>query len=462
MSALHALAATELLALYRRGDASPVEVTRAVLAHVDRWEPHLKATYALDADKALAQARESEARWRRGEPHALDGVPVTIKENIATESQPVPLGSAATELVASTWDAPPAARMREAGAVLVAKTTMPDYGMLSSGTSSFHPLTRNPWHLACNPGGSSAGAGAAAAAGYGPLHIGTDIGGSIRLPACWCGVFGLKPSLGRIPIKPSYAGRVAGPMTRSVTDAALMLRTLVQPDWRDSMSLPPEPIDWLDLERDVKGLRIGLLRDAGWGLPVEREVLGAVDAAATAFGAAGARVDEVKPFTTREMAEGIERFWQLRLWLDLVALPAARRALALPFIVAWAERGATLTGEQVFRGQAQMQAMRDAAVAACQPYHAVLSPVTPVVSFPAEWPAPTNDPSRSLEHIGFTLPYNMSEQPACSVNAGYASNGMPIGLQIAGRRFDDLGVLRIARAFERMRPAQRAWPEPPG
>ncbi len=157
-------------------------------------------------------------------------MPITIKENIATKGVPVPLGTAATELVPAAADAPAAARVREAGAIVLAKTTMPDYGMLSSGRSSFHPLTRNPWNLAWNPGGSSAGAGAAAAAGYGPLHLGTDIGGSVRLPACWNGIFTLKPSLGRVPVDPPFLGRVVGPMTRTVEDAALLMAELSKPD----------------------------------------------------------------------------------------------------------------------------------------------------------------------------------------------------------------------------------------
>lgn len=227
MTALHTLTATELSAAYAQRTLSPKEVTMAVLQHIERWEPHIAALWWHEPDQALAQAAASEARWLRGEPlDALDGVPITLKENIATRGVPVPLGCAATELAPAAEDAPPAARLREAGAVLVGKTTMPDWGMLSSGLSSFHALSRNPWDTALNPGGSSAGAGAAAAAGYGPIHLGTDIGGSIRLPAHWCGVVGLKPSLGRIPIKPPYAGRVAGPMTRSVADAALAMRVL--------------------------------------------------------------------------------------------------------------------------------------------------------------------------------------------------------------------------------------------
>src|SRR6195952_5373409 len=209
--ALHELSAATLVDLYRRREVSPVEVARSVLGHVERWEQHAHALYLLRPEHVIEQAQRSEARWLRGEPLGLiDGVPVTIKDNIATRGDPTPLGTAACELVPASADAPPAARVREHGAVILAKTTMPDYGMLSSGLSSFHPLTRNPWNLSRNPGGSSAGAGAAAAAGYGPLHVGTDIGGSIRLPAGWCGVFGLKPSNGRVPIKPPYAGRVAG------------------------------------------------------------------------------------------------------------------------------------------------------------------------------------------------------------------------------------------------------------
>ena len=459
---LHDLTAVDLLAAFRSKSLSPLDVMRDVLAHVDEWEPHLRATYELDADTALAQAKASEARWLAGTPLGpLDGVPLTLKENIATHGVPTPLGSAATQLVPATQDAPPAARLREAGAVCFSKTTMPDYGMLSSGLSSFHPLTRNPWDLRKNPGGSSAGAAAAAAAGYGPLHVGTDIGGSVRLPAGWCGVFALKPSLGRIPIHPPYAGRVAGPMTRTVGDAALLMATLSLPDVRDTMSLPYQTIAWQQLDRDVRGLKLGLLMDAGWGDPVEPEVRAAVLAAARAFEAAGAIVEPMQPFMGRAMVDGMDDFWRQRSWLDISAMSEARRAKVLPYIVEWARGGAGLSGERVFRGYSQMGAMRDAAVAACRPYDFVLSPTSPMPAYAAELPAPANDPARPFEHIAFTLPYNMSEQPAASINAGYTADGLPIGLQIIGARFDDLGVLQLARAWEQMRPAQRAWPAPP-
>ena len=462
-AALHAAGAAELGALYRSGEAMPVEVLEAVLGRIDAWEPHLHATYALDADAARAQATASQARWRVGRPLGpLDGIPVTIKENIATRGVPVPLGTAATALVPAERDAPPAQRLREAGAVIVCKTTMPDYGMLSSGLSSFHALTRNPWDLTKGPGGSSAGAGAAAAAGCGPIHLGTDIGGSIRLPASWCGVVGFKPSHGRIPIDPPYAGRVAGPMARSVADCALAMRVLSQPDARDATRLPWQDINWDRLERDPKSLRIGLLLDAGWGLPTDREIADAVRDAAAAFERAGAIVEPIAPFMTRAMADGMDDFWRTRAWLDIAALPDVRRARVLPFIVEWARGGAGLSGERVFTGYSQMALMRDAAVRACEPFDAVLSPTAPIPAFAAQLASPTDDPARPFEHIAFTLPYNMSEQPALSINCGHTEAGLPIGLQIAGRRFDDLGVLQIARLWEQMRPPQRAWPQPPG
>jgi len=461
MADLHQLGAEELAALYRRRKASPVEAVRAVLAHIERCEPDLHALYAFDPDAALVAACASEARWADGQPlSGLDGVPGTLKENIATRGTPVPVGTAASLLTPAAEDAPPAARWREAGAVLLAKTTMPDYGMLSSGLSSFHALARNPWDLSKNPGGSSAGAAAAAAAGYGPLHVGTDIGGSIRLPAGWCAVFGLKPSLGRIPIKPPYAGRVAGPMTRTVRDAALLMNELSKPDWRDTMSLPYQPIEWTALERDVKGLRLGLQLDAGWGLALEPEVRDAVVAAAQSFERAGAIVEPMPAFSTRAMIDGMDRFWRMRSWLDMQALPSERRDKVLPYIRQWADGGARLTATEVFDGYSQMGALRDAAVAACQPFAFVLSPVSPVPTFAAEWAGPTNDPERPLEHIAFTLPYNMSEQPAASINCGYTSSGLPIGLQIIGHRHDDLGVLQMAHAYEQMRPTQRPWPMP--
>lgn len=465
MTELHAMSAAELVLAFGQRKLSPVEVTQAVLAHIDRWEPHLHATWLLRPEHALAQARASQARWLRGAPCGpLDGVPVTLKDNIATQGDPLPLGTAATDLTPAPADAPPAARLREAGAVVVSKTTMPDYGMLSSGLSTFHALARNPWDLRKTPGGSSAGAGAAAAAGYGPLHLGTDIGGSLRLPAGWCGIFSLKPSLGRVPIDPPYTGRAAGPMTRSVADAALMMATLSRPDARDSMSLPPQSVDWHDFDHGtevLRGLRIGLLIDAGCGLPLEPEVRDAVEAAARVFERAGAIVEPMKPFFTRAMLDGMDHFWRMRTHMDLAALRPEKQGKVLPFIQQWGDSAATLSGTHMFTAASQFHATRVATVHACNAFDYVISPTSPVPAFDAELPSPTNDPRRPLEHIAFTVPFNMSEQPAASINCGHTAAGLPIGLQIAGRRFDDLGVLRVSRAFELLRGPQRPWPEPP-
>ena len=462
---LHALTATEMVAAYRTRALSPVEVAQAVLAQVERWEPHLQALFLLRPERVLEQARASQARWQRGEPLGpIDGVPVTLKDNIATQGDPTPLGTRAVTSTPAPADAPPAARVRESGAVILAKTTMPDYGMLSSGLSSYHALARNPWDLRKTPGGSSAGAGAAAAAGYGPLHVGTDIGGSLRLPAGWCGIFTLKPSLGRVPIDPPYTGRAAGPMTRTVADAALFMQVLSRPDARDSMSLPDQAIAWDAFDagaEKLQGLRIGLLLEAGCGLAVHGDITQAIEGAARLFERAGAQVTLMKPFMTQAMLDGMDHAWRMRSHVDLQALTPQARDTVLPYIRAWADSAAGMSGEAAFRALSQFHATRVATVAACQPFDYVISPVSPVPAFDAEWASPTNDPLRPLEHIGFTVPFNMSEQPAASIPCGDAASGLPIGLQIVGQRFDDLGVLQVARAYEHLRGTQRPWPQPP-
>jgi aspartyl-tRNA(Asn)/glutamyl-tRNA(Gln) amidotransferase subunit A len=457
------MSAAALLKAYRSRALSPVEAIQDVLMRIAAFEQHIQATYLLAPERALEEARASEQRWQRGEPVGpLDGVPTTIKDNIATKGEPVPLGTAASELKPAPADAPPAARLREAGAIIFAKTTMPDYGMLSSGLSSFHPLTRNPWNLTRNPGGSSAGAGAAAAASYGPLHLGTDIGGSVRLPAGWCGLVGFKPSAGRVPIDPPYYGRVAGPLTRSVGDAALMMATLAQPDVRDYMSLPPENLDWQLEPLKLAGLRIGLLLKVGCGYPTSAPIRAALEAAALDFAAAGAVVEPLPPFLAQDMLDGLDRFWRMRAFADFRTTPPERRAKILPFIRAWGESAADFGGEAIFHGFSQILTMRKAAVTATQSYDFVIAPTAPITAFAAELASPSDNPLDPFPHIGCTVAFNMSEQPAVSINCGYSDEGLPIGMQIVGRRFDDIGVLRVAAAFESMRAGTaRPWPEPP-
>ncbi|MEI8144524.1 MAG: amidase [Alphaproteobacteria bacterium] len=463
MTDLADLSAASLAKAYATKALSPVDVAKAVLARIETAEPKLNAMYRIHREEALAAAKASERRWLAGAAlSAIDGVTVTVKENLATAGDPTPVGVPIADMTPAATDSPVPARLREAGAVILGKTTMPDYGMLSAGLSSLHGVTRNPWNLSQNPAGSSSGAGAAGAAGYGPLHIGTDIGGSIRLPACHCGLFGLKPSLGRVPISPPFMGRVAGPMTRSVKDAAILMTVISRPDLRDFMSLPFEDEDYArGLDRiTVKGLRVGLMTKLGAGLKAEAAVVKAAEAAALALEKAGAIVEPLGSILDAKMLDGMCRFFEQRSAADLKKLPAAKRAKLLPYIVQWAtHRADGATADVLMAAYLQVQAMREQTVRMTHAFDFVISPVAPIITYPAEWHSPTNDPTKALEHIPFTLPANMSEQPAASVPWSYdPKSGMPIGVQVMGRRFDDRGVMRLSRLLETLRPKQKPWP----
>jgi len=449
------LSAVEMLDGYRHKFFSPTEVMEAVQRRIAAREPVVKALWAADPERASAEAKESTKRWAGDAPMgALDGVPITLKENIATKGTPLPLGSAATVLQPADYNAPPALRVKEAGAILLGKTTMPDLGMLSSGLSSFHALTSNPWNPLWNPGGSSAGGGAAAASGYGPLHVGTDIGGSLRLPASWNGIVSLKPSNGRVPIDPPYFGRAAGPLTRTVGDTALLMSVLSIPDRADYMSLPPADIDWGAVNRGtVNGLRIGLHLDAGAGMPVEPHTRNAVIAAAKLFEQAGAHVEPLPPFFSADALHDLDLFWRVRGWVDYCAMAPERQKLLLPFISDWVHGGKDVPSTTLMRCVSRKLEVLKLTQRATEKFDLVLSPVSPVPTYPVDWPMPSNDVTRAMDHIAFTVPYNMSEQPAVSINAGFTPDGKPIGVQISGRRFCDLEVLQAAAWYESARPA---------
>src|SRR4051794_3648417 len=240
-----AMSAAALAEAYAAGRLSPSEAAEDVIARINEREPVLNAFYVFDAEAVRAEAAASSARWAAGAQRSpLDGVPVTVKENILRRGVPVPAGTALPNPPVARENAPIVDRLEEAGLVILGSTTMPDYGMLSSGVSSRHGITRNAWDPSLTPGGSSAGAGAAAAAGYGPLHVGTDIGGSVRLPATWAGLAALKPSPGLIPLHEPYTGRAAGPITRSIDDAALLMAVIGRPDRRDYSSRPYPAMHW--------------------------------------------------------------------------------------------------------------------------------------------------------------------------------------------------------------------------
>lgn len=450
---LAALSAVELRAGYAATGFSPVEVHAAVQARINRLEPTINALSAHDPDASAAAARDSEARWQRGKPLGpLDGIPVTVKENLARVGIPMRFGCAGTEPVWPVRDAPVVERLAETGAVLVGSTTMPDWGMLSSGVSSLHGLTRSPADPDLTTGGSSAGAGAATAAGYGPVHVGTDIGGSIRLPAAWLGVVGYKPSFGRVPLDAPYLGRAAGPLTRTVPDAALALSVLSRPDVRDWSALPPAQLDWSLDGATVEGLRVGLLLDAGCGMPCRADVRSAVAEAAAVFEAGGAAVEPMTGWLGATMLADVDLFWRVRSLVDLRRMPPQRREQVLPYAAQWALGGQSASGTRVLEAYQSILAMRATTVAETTAYDLVLSPVAPVPAFPAHWSMPWgDDPGVAMAHIGFTVPFSMSGQPACSVPAGRLGDGREVGLQIAGRRFDDVGVLRAAAWFEAAR-----------
>lgn len=459
------LTATDLVHAYASGDLSPVEVLRDIADVICAREPELNAFWQLDLDGAAAAARESESRWRRGEPAGpIDGVPVTLKENLGRVGVPMPAGNAGVEPVVPTRSCPVAERVEESGGVVLGSTVMPDWGMLSSGVSSLHGITRSPWNPALTTGGSSSGAGAAAAGGYGPLHVGTDIGGSIRLPGTWLGLTTLKPSAGRVPLDTPYLGRVAGPMTRSARDAALLLSVISRPDPRDWTSLPPTDLGAvLPAEPlDVRGLHVALHVDAGCGLPLDPEVRTAVERAAQVFRDAGAEVTPLHPFMTPRMLRDLDEFWRVRSLTDFDALGPEARERVLPFIRRWVLSVRDVDGPSVMRDYASIMALQQATVAATEAYDLVLSPVAPVAAFPAEWPMPWGDSDEGMAHIGFTVPYNMSGQPAASVNCGFTADRRTIGLQVSGRRFDDVGVLRAVDWYEQRRgtEATPVWPIP--
>ena len=463
MTDLADLTAVDLAHAFAAGESSPVEALQAVRARIDAWEPTINALWHRDDVQADRQARAAEERWRAGEPLSpLDGVPVTIKENLATAGVPTPLGSHASILTPAPRDAPAAARLKEAGAVLVAKTTMPDFGMLTSGVSTKHGTTRSPWNPEWNPGGSSSGAAAATVAGYAPINIGTDIGGSVRLPAAFTGVVGHKPSFGRVPVNPPYYARVAGPLTRTVADAARAMAVLSQPDDVDFMSLPPQDLDWEDLEMRVAGARIALALDAGAGMPTDPEVARAAQSAASTLAQAGAHVEPIGPLITDAMLSGLDRFWRMRSLRDLRALPPENQARMLPYLREWMDAAADRTGMELFEDFSQLEAISIAARDAIDGFDYILCPVAPVPTFSADLPSPTADPSRALEHIAYTVTFSISGHPAISVPWTTTADGRPIGIQLVGRRFADVPVLALGAACERLRPELPPWPAPPG
>lgn len=442
------LSAGELAAAYAEKNLSPVEVAEAVCARAAAREPELNALYLFDAEQVRAVARRSEQRWAAGNPRGrFDGVAATIKENIAWHGRPMPGGTALPDPPVPPQNAPITDRLLEAGVVIVGVTVMPDWGMLSSGVSSRHGITRNAWNPALTAGGSSSGAGTAAAAGYGPWHVGSDIGGSIRLPGTWQGLATLKPSAGLVPLDVPYHGRAAGPLCRTVDDLALLMRLLARPDWRDYTARPYPAQDWR-LAWAPAGRRIGLQLDAGSGEPVDDAVKAAVTAAAGLFAEAGAEIIELDGFCPPDALAGVDAFWRARSLADLEDQPPELRKQVLPYIVRWCEAAAAYSAAQTVRNYNKMAEIAKLTRLGSSGIDLVLSPVTPAPAFPAHHEMPHDNPDLPMAHISFTLPYNMSGQPAGTVNCGRTGDGRFIGLQIAGQLGADAVTVAAMRWFE--------------
>jgi aspartyl-tRNA(Asn)/glutamyl-tRNA(Gln) amidotransferase subunit A len=455
------LPATRLVSLYQHKKLSPVEVVGETLQRLERYEGALNAFVLYDPDAAMAQARASEARWHKGEPQGLlDGVPVAIKDTLLTRGWPRLMGSRTVD-PSQAWDedAPVPARLRAEGAVFFGKTTTPEFGWKGVTDSPVTGVTRNPWDLDRTPGGSSGGSAAAVLAGISPLAVGTDAGGSIRIPASFCGIFGLKPTFGRVAGYPPGAfGDVAhvGPMARTVEDAALMLDAIKGPDSRDWHSLPDDGIAYRHRvgEGSLKGKRVALSPTLGFAEPAP-PVRAAVEHGAEVFARLGAEVEPADPFTASPMpifeTLALGGFWAL-----LRAQTPQAIAVMDPGLVEMCRRGEMVTQEQYVDAIGRRVALGQRLRQFFDHYDLLLSPTMPI---PAAYADPRGDdrpnPTNSWGWVSYTYVFNLTKNPSASICCGFV-DGLPVGLMVTGPLYADLAVLQACRAYEAA--VGTAWP----
>jgi len=453
---------------------SPLEVVDAVLARMDKLDPLLHAFCTPTPDLARAEARRLEKRMLNGDPVGpLAGVPVGIKDLICTAGIRTTFGSVAYETFIPDEDDIVVERLRQAGAIIIGKTNVSEFGYSALSDNPLFATTRNPWDLERTPGGSSAGSGAAVAAGIGPLALGSDGGGSVRIPASFCGIFGLKPSMGRVPLYPGTRDERLpggssfeslehiGPLSRTVADAALMLSVIGSgPDMRDRHSLPGPEFAWADcIKGDLAGKRVAVSVD--WGTtPVDPEVRRVIEDAATVFERElGCVVEAVHP----GLPALREEFWAL-IALDsdlkgMRALVENHGARMTPTLVAFIKRA--WTAEELTQGVVARKKVTNVMWRFMQRFDLLLTPTLAVPPFPLGMRAPSQIDAQNVgpsHWTPFAYPFNMSGQPAASVPAGFTNEGLPVGLQIVGRHLDDPLVLRAAAAFESARPWRDKWP----
>ena len=456
---LYDLSAKELTDGYSSGNLSPVEVTQAVLDRIETDGSDYNAFSLLDPESALQSARQSEDRWRRGEPCGLiDGVPTTIKDLVITKGWPTMRGSRTVD-PSGPWDedAPSTDKLRKHGAVILGKTTTPEYGSKGVTESLLTGSTRNAWNKERTSGGSSGGAGTAAARGYGVLHIGTDGAGSVRIPASFSGIFGLKPTFGRVPVFPaSPLGTVShvGPMTRSVDDAARMMSVIAEPDDRDWHALPYDGIDYHEgLDRSLEGLRIAYSSDLGFA-DVDPQVAESCRKAVDVLADAGARVEEIDGPLDEDPVWITDRLWFAAFLKITEAMTPEQIAQMDPLLTDMLDRSKSLDVLQVLDAH---KAREEMALKLCnvhKDFDLLVTPTMPITAFEAGPynPWKSDKPEDWIRWSSFTYPFNLSQQPASSCPCGFDADGLPIGLQIIGPKYSDYLVLQASRAFEKRAP----------
>lgn len=449
------LSAEDMVGAFARQQLTPVDVLQAITERVARLNPGLNA-FAVMNPGALREAGESASRWRSGRPIGpLDGVPCTVKDLVDLAGFPTRRGSRTTSSEPVADDAPMVVGLKAAGAVILGKTTTTEFGWKSPGDCPLHGITRNPWNASYTTGGSSSGAGAAGAAGFGPLHIGTDAGGSVRIPAAWCGLVGLKPTYGRIPQWPASAFAsvsCAGPMTRSVRDAALMFSAMARWDLRDPFCLPDDARDWRDgIESGVAGLSVGVLDNPGFAAPVDGDGIAGVERAAQLLADAGAYVEQADAGLP-DTSTAFGRVWGAALARLVAGTPSQLVGLLDPGIREVAASLGGMTAIEFMDAETIRAAAGHAMARLHQRYDLVLCPTVP--AGPPLADAPTTDPVRALwtAWAPWTFTFNLTRQPAITVPMGPRADGLPNSVQIAAAQFRDDLVLRAARAIELAQP----------
>jgi aspartyl-tRNA(Asn)/glutamyl-tRNA(Gln) amidotransferase subunit A len=463
MSAIADLTCAVLARLYRRGVLSPVEVARDVLARIAA-DDKLNAFLPIEPDGVLAAARESEQRWQRGAALSeIDGVPASIKDNIWVKGLPTRRGSRTSDPSPAAADSPAVARLREQGAIILGKTCMPEHGWIGACHSPLTGITRNPWNLEHTPGGSTGGGAVAALLGLGVLHLGTDGAGSLRIPAAFSGVFGMKPSFGQVPVYPALLLNVLshqGPITRTVADAAAMLSVISQPDARDMAAWnTPAPDFTAGLHDGVAGLRVAFSSRLGHVETLDPDIEAAARKAARVLEEQGALVEESDPPLAGAL-DTIRAMWWPVAAAIVYGVPAGRRVDMDPGFQAIAERGRSLTVGDYLAAYTARSELHNAMRRFHARYDLLLTPTMPVTALKAgrEMPESGAFGDDWLNWSPYTYPFNLTQQPAASVPCGLASNGLPVAVQIVGPLRADRLVLRAAKAIEQALP----MPLPPG